>query len=60
MGSLYSNIYIPVKIINLNCIGHEDTIWDCSYSSAQGSQYCSFYNDASVACHSQFDCIILL
>ena len=44
--------YIPVHIINLNCTGHEETVWGCS-SNTQEKQRCSVYDTASVACHSK-------
>ena len=36
-------------IFNLNCIGNESSIWNCSYSTLSDSA-CSSSNDASVSC----------
>uniref|UniRef100_A0A1X7VPG7 Deleted in malignant brain tumors 1 protein n=1 Tax=Amphimedon queenslandica TaxID=400682 RepID=A0A1X7VPG7_AMPQE len=36
-------------IFDLNCIGNESSIWNCSYSTSSDSA-CSSYNDASVYC----------
>ena len=36
-------------IIDLNCVGHESSIWNCSYNELSGSG-CSGYYDASVFC----------
>ena len=34
---------------DLNCIGNESSIWNCSYSTSSDSA-CNSYNDASVYC----------
>uniref|UniRef100_A0A1X7TYN8 SRCR domain-containing protein n=1 Tax=Amphimedon queenslandica TaxID=400682 RepID=A0A1X7TYN8_AMPQE len=50
MGKLrYYNV-IPLHIVNLNCTGNEENIWDCP-SSTQGQESCTVYTDVSVACH---------
>ena len=50
MGRLhYDNSILP-HIVNLNCTGNEESIWDCP-SSAQGQESCTVYTDVSVACH---------
>lgn len=50
MGRLnYYDYNIPLHIINLNCTGNEESVWNCP-SSTQGQGYCTVYNDVSVAC----------
>ncbi|XP_019853225.1 PREDICTED: deleted in malignant brain tumors 1 protein [Amphimedon queenslandica] len=46
----YMHINIPLHIVNLNCTGNEESIWDCP-SSTQGQESCTVYTDVSVACH---------
>ncbi|XP_019858318.1 PREDICTED: deleted in malignant brain tumors 1 protein-like, partial [Amphimedon queenslandica] len=50
MGRLRYDSDIPLHIVNLNCTGNEESIWDCP-SSTQGQKSCSIYSDVSVACH---------
>ena len=51
MGRLNNYDYIiPLHIINLNCAGNEESVWNCP-SSTQGQGYCTVDNDVSVACH---------
>ncbi|RMX48066.1 hypothetical protein pdam_00002673 [Pocillopora damicornis] len=39
----------PVWMSNLNCQGHESTLWECSWSRIAGI-YWDHYNDAGVIC----------
>lgn len=55
MGRLSYNYHIPLHIVNLNCTGNEESIWNCPFST-QG--YCTVYNDVSVACHGKAKAII--
>uniref|UniRef100_A0A1X7UMK1 SRCR domain-containing protein n=1 Tax=Amphimedon queenslandica TaxID=400682 RepID=A0A1X7UMK1_AMPQE len=50
MGRLHYDTDIPLHIVNLNCTGNEESIWDCP-SSTQGQESCTVYTDVSVACH---------
>ncbi|XP_019861772.1 PREDICTED: neurotrypsin-like [Amphimedon queenslandica] len=50
MGGLHYDDNIPLHIVNLNCTGNEESIWDCP-SSTQGQGSCTVYTDVSVACH---------
>uniref|UniRef100_A0A1X7TQF9 SRCR domain-containing protein n=2 Tax=Amphimedon queenslandica TaxID=400682 RepID=A0A1X7TQF9_AMPQE len=50
MGRLHYDNDIPLHIVNLNCTGNEESIWDCP-SSIQGQESCTVYSDVSVACH---------
>ena len=50
LGNARNDYSIPVHIVNPNCTGTEETIWDCP-SSTQGKLSCSTSNDVSVACH---------
>ena len=52
MGRLNYDYNIPLHIVNLNCTGDEESVWNCP-SSTQGQGYCTVYNDVSVACHSK-------
>lgn len=52
MGRLNYDYNIPLHIVNLNCTGDEESVWNCP-SSTQGQSYCTVYNDVSVACHSK-------
>ncbi len=39
----------PIHIVDLNCSGHEDSIWDCSYNELLNDM-CNEDDDAAVIC----------
>ena len=48
----------PYHIIDLNCTGNEQNIWNCSYNGLMNYK-CLEYNDASISCQSN-DIMVLL
>ena len=48
----------PYHIIDLNCTGNEQSIWNCSYNGLLNYK-CLEYNDASISCQGN-DTIVLL
>ncbi|XP_019860164.1 PREDICTED: deleted in malignant brain tumors 1 protein-like [Amphimedon queenslandica] len=50
LGNLYSDFDVPLHVMNLNCTGSEEVIWDCP-SSVQGQELCSIWKDVSVYCY---------
>lgn len=48
MGLVHNIVNVPQHFVTLNCIGTEDSIWNCS-NHKTGS--CNTYFDVSVACH---------
>ena len=50
MGNVSGESVLPFHIIDLNCTGDEESVWDCP-SNALLSQYsCNQNNDAALSC----------
>ena len=47
-------------IIDLNCTGNENSIWDCPYNGTANFYYCSSSHDASVICQGNKHFIVAL
>ena len=52
--NIYLNYEWPIGLFELRCSGNEINIWDCSYNTSNGGQYCHQHNDASVFCMREF------
>ena len=48
--NIFLNYEWPIGLFELKCSGNETTIWDCTYNTSHGGQYCYQRNDASVFC----------
>ena len=53
MTNSYYSGAVTVDIIDLNCTGSEDTIWDCPSNALLGQYACSSTYYAGIACHSK-------
>ena len=49
----------PYHIIDLNCTGNEQSIWNCSYNGLLNYE-CPKYYDASIICQGNNDTMLLL
>ena len=48
-GTYISYVW-PFGIIDLNCTGEEDSVWNCSYNGTVDYYSCSSNHDASIIC----------
>ena len=48
----YSSNSWPFGIIDLNCTGQEDTVWNCPYNGTAENYTCPSNHDASLICQS--------
>ena len=56
--NLFYNYDWSIGLYELRCSGNETNIWDCSYNTSYGGQYCGRYDDASVFCMREFSNVI--
>ena len=55
MHNKYSEFVWPHHIIDLNCTGDEQSIWNCSYNGLLNYN-CRDYHDASISCQGNEYC----
>ena len=52
-GYFTNNIW-PFHIIDINCTGEEDNIFDCTHNEIE-NYMCLWSHDASIVCHGQYN-----
>ena len=50
MGNVSSSIERPFHVIDVNCTGEEEYIWDCSMNALLKQYTCNETNSAAVSC----------
>ena len=57
-GSYISYVW-PFGIIDLNCTGEEDSVWNCSYNGTVDYYTCPSNHDASIICQGIYIIILM-
>ena len=57
-GYFTNNIW-PFHILDINCTGEEDNIFDCTHNEIE-NYMCLWSHDASIVCHGQYNLIDIM
>ena len=49
MGNIHYVYYSPVHIIDLNCTGDEESVWECNLNGLK-DYICHYTHGATIAC----------